>query len=92
MAKQNFLANGLNSVWRRSPESFKTSGGRTATDRTDDLLSDTSDPSTKSTNFHFGTDWLQVTTTNIREDLFQLEIAVLPFCIDKILSCLVFRF
>jgi hypothetical protein len=27
-----------------------------------------------------------VTTTNIREDMFQLEITVLQFCIDKILS------
>ena len=33
-------------------ENFKTSGGRTATDRTDDLLSDTSDPPTKSTSQH----------------------------------------
>jgi hypothetical protein len=55
-------------------ESFITSGGRTATDRTDDSLSVTSDPPTKSTHFHLGTVWPQVTTTNIREDMFQLEI------------------
>ena len=40
-------------------ESFKTSGGRTATDRTDNLLSITSDPPTKSTYFHLGTVWPQ---------------------------------
>jgi hypothetical protein len=40
-----------------------------ATDRTDDLLSVTSDPPTKSTYFHLGTVWPQVTTTNIREDM-----------------------
>ena len=57
-----------------------------ATDRTDDFLSITSDPPTKSTYFHLGTVWPQVTTTNIHEDMFQLEITVLQFCIDKILS------
>ena len=57
-----------------------------ATDRTDDFLSVTSDPLTKSTYFHLGKVWPQVTTTNIREDMFQLEITVLQFCIDKLLS------
>jgi len=33
-----------------------------------------------------GTLWPQVTTTNSHEDMFQLEITVLQFCIDKILS------
>ena len=54
-------------------------------DRTDDLLSITSDPPTKSTYFHLGIVWPQV-TTNSREDMFQLEITVLQFCIDKILT------
>ena len=40
-----------------------------ATDRTDDLLSVTSDPPTKSTYFHLGTVWHQVTKTNSRECL-----------------------
>jgi len=57
-----------------------------ATDRTDDLLSVTSDPPTKSTYFHLGIVWPQVTTTNSSEDMFQLEITFLQFCIDKILS------
>ena len=30
--------------------------------------------------------WPQVTTTNIREDMFQLKITVLQFCIDKVFS------
>ena len=33
-----------------------------------------------------GTLWPQVTTTNSHEDMFQLEITVLQFCIDKILT------
>jgi hypothetical protein len=57
-----------------------------ATDRTDDLLSVTSDPPTKSTYFHLETVWPQVTMTNIREDMFQLEITVLQVFIDKILN------
>jgi hypothetical protein len=57
-----------------------------ATDRTDDLLSVSSDPPTKSTYFHLGTVWPQVTTTNILEDMFQLEITILQFCIDKIFN------
>ncbi len=57
-----------------------------ATDRTDNLLSVTFDPPTKSTYFHLGTVWPQVTTTNSREDMFQLELTVLQFCIDKNLT------
>jgi hypothetical protein len=56
-----------------------------AIDRTDDLLSVKSDPPTKSTYFHFGTVW-PLTTTNSREDMFQLEITVHQFCINKILT------
>ena len=57
-----------------------------ATDGTDDLLSVTSDPQTKSTYFHLGTVWSYVKTTNSCEDMFQLEKIVLQFCIDNILS------
>ena len=57
-----------------------------ATDLTDDFLSITSDPTTKSTYFHLGTLCPQVTTTNSRQDMCQLKITVLQFCIDKILT------
>jgi hypothetical protein len=86
MAKPNFLANG-HTQFRFETESWKVLKRQVvAADRTDNLLSVTSDPLAKSTYFHLGTVWHQVTTRNIREDMFQLEIAVLQFCIDKILS------
>jgi hypothetical protein len=86
--KTKFLGN--RARFRSETESWKVLKHQVvvATDRTDDLLSVPSDPPTKkSTYFHLGTVWPQVTTTNIREDMFQLEIlSVLQFCIDKILS------
>jgi hypothetical protein len=86
MAKPNFLATGR-AQFHLETESWKVLKCQVvATDRTEDLLSVTSDPPTKSTYFHLGTVWPQVTTTNIREYMFQLEITVLQFCIDKILS------
>ena len=83
--KTKFL--GKRAHFRLETESWKALKRQVvATDRTDDFLSITSDPPTKSTYFHLGTVWPQVTTTNSREDMFQLEITVLQFCIDKILT------
>ena len=89
--KTKFLGN--RAQFRLETESWKVLKRQVvATDRTDDLLSVTSDPPTKSTYINLETFWPQMTTTNIREDMFQLEITILQFCIDKILSCLLFRF
>ena len=83
MAKPIFLATGQAQL-RLEIECWKVLKLQmVATDRTDDLLSVTSDPPTKSTYFHLGTVWPQVTATNIREDMFQLEITVLQFCISS---------
>ena len=53
-------------------ESFLTSGDNNRTNRADDLLSVTSDPPTKSTYFHLGTVWPQVTMTNSREVVYSI--------------------
>ena len=83
----NIIFLGKRAHFRLETESWKALKRQVAaTDRTDDFLSITSDPTTKSTYFHLGTVWPQVTTTNSREDMFQLEITVLQFCIDKILT------
>ena len=71
--KTKFL--GKRAHFRLETESWKVLKRQVVpTDRTDDFLSITSDPPTKSTYFHLGTVWPQVTTTNSREDMFQLEI------------------
>ena len=73
MAKPNFLATG-HTQFRLETESWKVLKRQVvATNRTDDLLPVTSDPPTKSTYFHLGTVWPQVTMTNSCEDMFQLE-------------------
>ena len=89
--KTKFL--GKRAHFRLETESWKVLKRQVvATARTDDFLSITSDPPTKSTYFHLGTFWPQVTTTNSREDMFQLEKTVLYFCIDKILTSYLARF
>jgi hypothetical protein len=83
--KTKFLGN--RAQFRLKTESWKVLKRQVvATYRTDDLLSVTFDPATKSTYFHLGTVWPQVTTTNIREDMFQLEITVFKFCIETNLT------
>ena len=83
--KTKFL--GKRAHFRLETESWKALKRQVvAADRNDDFLSITCDPPTKSTYFHLGTVWPQVTTTSSREDMFQLEINVLQFCFDKILT------
>ena len=66
--KTKFL--GKRAHFRLETESWKVLKRQVvATDRTDDFLSITSDPPTKSTYFHLGTVWPKVTTTNSHEDM-----------------------
>ena len=68
IGKTKFLGN--RAQFRLDTESWKVLKRQVVA--TDDLLSVTSDPPTKSTYFHLGTVWPQVTMTNSREVVYSI--------------------